>query len=73
MPSWCSVCRRGLLGSSGLYLSFPWSVQRDNHSTGLRALQGGGLWGHLQKDLLATQKDQLYVAAPLWVGQIGSS
>lgn len=56
VPSWGSGCRRGLLGSSGLYLSFPWSFRRDNHSTGLRALQGGSLWGHLRKDLLATPK-----------------
>lgn len=35
---------------------FPWSFQRGNHSTGLRALQGGGLWGHSQRDLLAPPK-----------------
>lgn len=52
----------------------PLSVQRDNHSTGLRALQGGGgLGGHLQKDLLATQKDQLYGPLLSGLGQQGSS
>lgn len=54
----------GLLGSSGLCLFL--ERQRDNHSTGLRALQGGGLWGHLQKDLWPPKK-----TSSMWRSSLG--